>query len=328
MPHQNRQRRKNRFVEVHRRRDIHPPACQRVAHPHLGPDHDAGQAHQRRTPHQRPVLRLLRIIEAAEFRLLAAHAKVVHHRVQRVERILRPGRQVANQLPSFPRLRKIDNVVNPRADQNHSGHAMNQPAPMLTHPQHVRKPCVRELQRKARNHQDDEAAQQNQMLPALVRRHPHHERIHHPPSRHRLVPPDDEVVQEHRPNHNQNQRNVNQPHPLHCQRPDIVRLHAILAVHPCLRKFLRHAFVALSAGRIQIRLVDRRVRIARRKNIVHPVAARAVRRNHRSAFSCQPVIAVKVTRNLVPRNPELLRQTHALMATRADVFRKVLLGCR
>ena len=72
----------------------------------------------------------------------------------------------------------------------------------------------------------------------------------------------------------------------------------------------------LPAGRIQVGLVDRRVGIARGQNIVHPVAARAVGRNHRPTLRRQPVIAVQVARNPVPRKPKLLRQPHSLMAPR------------
>ena len=144
------------------------------------------------------------------------------------------------------------------------------------------------------------------MLPALVGRHTDHERILHPAPINRLLPPDDEVVQEHGSNHKQNQRNVNQPYPLHRNRTNVVRMDAVFLVHPRLRKFLRHALVALAASRIQIGVVDGGVRIARRQNVMHTVAARAVSRNHRSAFRGQPVIAVKVARHLVPRHAELL----------------------
>ena len=157
----------------------------------------------------------------------------------------------------------------------------------------MRKPCVRELEREARNHQNNETGKQNKMLPALIRRHPHHKRILNLPPLCRLLPPDNEVVQEHRPNHNQDQCNVNQPHPLHRQRANVVRLHAIL-MYLCLRKLLGYALVALAAGRVEIGLANRRMRIARRENIVHAMAARAIRRHHRPALRSQPMIAVKV----------------------------------
>ncbi len=143
-----------------------------------------------------------------------------------------------------------------------------------------------------------------------------------------LLPPDDGVVQEHRANHEQNQGNVNPPHPAHRNRADVSRARAILKMHRRARELLRHAFVALAACGIQVRAIDRRARIARRQNVVHAVATRAVGRHHRPAFRSQAVIAVKIARDAVAWNAELLRKPHAFMAARADITRYVLLRDR
>ncbi len=163
------------------------------------------------------------------------------------------------------------------------------------------------------------------MLPALIRRHPHHEWILHLAFSNGLAPPDNRVVQEHRSDHQQDQNHIDQPHPSHYNRADVPRMNAILKVHAGQRKLLRHALVTLAAGRVQMRLVDRRSRIARRQNIVHAMAARAIRSHHRTALGSQPVVAVKVAVHSVSRHAKLLRKPHAFVAARAGIARKILL---
>ena len=206
---------------------------------------------------------------------------------------------------------------------------MNDTAQLFAHAQHVGKPGIGELERKARDDQDDEAGKQNQVLPALIGRHARHHRVLHSAPRHCLAAPDDRVVQEHRSNHQQDQTNVNQAAPSapRCE-PISFGWNAILQVHAGQRELLRHALVALAAGGIQIGAIDRRARIARRQNVVHAVATGAVGRNHRTALRGQPVIAVHVARDAVSGHAELLRKPHALMATRARIARNVLLRNR
>src|ERR1035437_5932668 len=80
VPHHNRQSGQNRLVEMDGRGHINPPARQQISSRYVGPQHHAGNRHQRRAPPQCPVLSLLRIVEAAELRLFAAQAKVITHR--------------------------------------------------------------------------------------------------------------------------------------------------------------------------------------------------------------------------------------------------------
>ena len=114
-------------------------------------------AHQRRAPHQRPVLRLFRVVEAAELRLLAAQAEVVEHRAQASNASFGRGREVANQPPAFARRGKIEDVIDARGDQDDAGDAMDDSAQLFAHAQHMRKPGVGELERESRNDQNDEA---------------------------------------------------------------------------------------------------------------------------------------------------------------------------
>ena len=99
-------------------------------------------------------------------------------------------------------------------------------------------------------------------------------------------------------------------------------------MHRRARELLRHAFVALAAGGVQIGAIDRRPRIARRQNVVHAMATGAVGRHHRAALRGQPVIAVEVAGHAVAGHAELLRQPHALVAAGADVARNILLRHR
>ena len=62
---------KNGLVEVDGGGHVDPPAGEQVADPDLGPEHDAGEAHERRAPDERPVLGFFGVVEAAEFWLLA-----------------------------------------------------------------------------------------------------------------------------------------------------------------------------------------------------------------------------------------------------------------
>ena len=72
VPDDDGQRGQDRFVEVNGGGNIDPPARQQIAHPDLGPHHDAGEAHERGAPDERPVLGLLAVGEAAEFGLLGS----------------------------------------------------------------------------------------------------------------------------------------------------------------------------------------------------------------------------------------------------------------
>src|ERR1700686_2323113 len=68
-PHDDRQGRKHRLIEVNGSRDVKPPARHVIAHENLGPQHDAGYGHHDHAPDQSPVFSLLRVIEAGEPRL-------------------------------------------------------------------------------------------------------------------------------------------------------------------------------------------------------------------------------------------------------------------
>src|SRR6201999_988713 len=77
------------FVVVDRGGDVNPPARKQVADPDLGPEHDAGKAHQGRAPDQRPVFGFLSVVKPAERRLLLADAEVVEHGANAVKSVVR-----------------------------------------------------------------------------------------------------------------------------------------------------------------------------------------------------------------------------------------------
>ena len=64
--------------------------------------------------------------------------------------------------------RDIEDVVDAVADEQHSGDAMDDAAPLLAQAEGHGEPGVGILQREAGDDQDEEAGEQNQVLPALV----------------------------------------------------------------------------------------------------------------------------------------------------------------
>ena len=77
---------------------------------------------------------------------------------------------------------------------------MDDAAQVFAHAEGVRKPRVRELERKAGDDEDDEAGKEHEVLPALIHRHARHKRILHAAARHGFAAPDDGIVQEHHAN--------------------------------------------------------------------------------------------------------------------------------
>src|ERR1700730_12387290 len=82
--------------------------------------------------------------------------------------------------------------------------------------------------------------------------------------------------------------------------------------------------MALSAGARQIRVVDRRSRIARRKNAVRAMAARTVGNDLRASPRRQPVITGQIRGLAAALHSKFLGQTHAFMAARARSLTYVL----
>ena len=264
--------------------------------------------HQRRAPHQRPVFSLLRITEAAELRLFLAQARGNSASLPQASKASL-GRGAKSRISRRPSLasRKIEEMIDSGADQDNSRHAMSNAAQLLAHAQHLGKPGVGKLERKARNHQDDKAGQQNQVLPALVYAHARHHGILHRAPRCRLAPPDDRVMQEHRADHDEDQNQIEPSHPAHGNRADVLGMDDHPQMHLGQRKLLRNSLVAFAAGRVEVGVIDGRARIARRQNVMHAVATGAVGRHHRAALGGQSVITVQVSRHAVSRHAELLR---------------------
>ncbi len=152
------------------------------------------------------------------------------------------------------------------------------------------------------------------MLPALIHVHALHEGILRAPARDGLAAPDDGVVQEHGADDEEDEGDVDPAHPTDHDRTDVARADAVLEMDRRARKLLRHAFVALAAGGVEIGAIDGGAGIAGRQNVVDAVATGAVGGDHRAAFRGQAVIAVEVAGDAVPGYAELLRQAHALVA--------------
>src|SRR5579871_4441107 len=80
-------------------------------------------------------------------------------------------------------------------------------------------------------------------------------------------------------------------------------------------EFLIHARMTLSAGPGEVRRIDGRPRIARRKNVVHAMAAGAIGDDLRPQTRCQSVIAGKISGGTPAFNAEFLRKPDSFVAT-------------
>ena len=139
--------------------------------------------------------------------------------------------------------------------------------------------------------------------------------LHFAPGDH-LRPPDDEVVQQHAADHGEDHAEIEAANPAHGLAADVGRERRI-DVNLGGSEFFRDAGMALAAGARQIRVIDRRPRIAGGKNVVHAVATGAVGDDLRAPARRQPVIAGQI-RGLAPSfDTELLREAHAFVAARA-----------
>ena len=105
--------------------------------------------------------------------------------------------------------------------------------------------------------------------------------------------PDDEVVQQHAADHREDHAQVEAANPAHRLAADIGRERRI-HVDFGGREFFRDAGMALAASPREIGVVDRRPRIARRKDAVRAVATGAVRDHLRASARRQPVIAGQI----------------------------------
>jgi hypothetical protein len=84
--------------------------------------------------------------------------------------------------------------------------------------------------------------------------------------------------------------------------------------------------MALTACVDQVCLVDGGMRIARRENVVYPMATGTIGHDLRAQLGGEAVIARQVGGGPASLEPELLRQPHAFMAARAGRPRQVLGG--
>src|SRR5215831_8538003 len=131
VPHNNRQCRQDRFVEVNRSGHIEPPARQMVSYRHLCPKHDSCSGHDEHAPHQSPVLCLLRVIETRELGLPFRDPQVVAEILPCPANIVECRKEVEEQAPTFAGKDRVESVVNADADQNDCRHAMQELAHSL-----------------------------------------------------------------------------------------------------------------------------------------------------------------------------------------------------
>ena len=322
VPHQNRQRGQDGFVEVNRGGRIDDPARQVIAEQHLGPDHDAGHGHDHRAPHQRPVLHLFGVVEALELRLVRAQAQVVEQRVLDICDVLPLGQQINGKLAAFPGGGDVPGMINADQDQNDAGDPVQHAAQSLTEEQHS-EPGFRVLQRKAGGHQQEEADQQGEVLHALVEAHAHDDSGATREVRVSIANVDQfalhdhRVMQKHAADGGEDHQQVEAADQGDGLAADIGGVR--VQMHLAGREISVGAGMALAAGLDEMRRVDGRVWIARRQDVVHPVTTGAVGRDLRSAGGGQPVIAGQIARLAAAYDSELPRHFHVLVALGAGV---------
>ncbi len=135
--------------------------------------------------------------------------------------------------------------------------------------------------------------------------------------------PDDEVVQQHAADHHEDHAEIEGANPADRLAADVGRERRI-HVYLCGGELFRDARMALTAGAGEVGVIDRGPRIARRKNVVHAVAAGAIGDDLRSSARRQSVIARQISRFAAPLDAELLREAHAFVAAGASGLGQIL----
>jgi len=97
VPDDNGQRGEDGFVVVDGGSYIDPPTSKQIADGDFCPHHNAGDAHERGAPDERPVFGFFGVVEARELRLLFTHPQVVEHSSDGVEGIFRARREVPDE---------------------------------------------------------------------------------------------------------------------------------------------------------------------------------------------------------------------------------------
>jgi hypothetical protein len=200
---------------------------------------------------------------------------------------------------------------------------MGNAADFFVHSQERGQPGVRIFQRKTRQHQGDEADEQHDVLYALIVAHPGDRAIPTLAAQDRFTTPDNKIVQQHAADHHSDHAEVELANPAYGDSAYVSGERCIY-MHFTYDEFIANPRMTLSAGLDQICLVDSRTRITRRQDVMHAMATGAVSDDLRAQLGSQAVIALQVSRRARAGNSQFLRQTHALMASRAGGARQIL----
>ena len=213
MPDDNRQARQHGLVIMNRQRHVHNPARQEARHVQLEPDHQAGHAHDDRAPEHGPVFHFFGVTEPADFWLLVAPAGEITDGAPDVGQVFFHREQILDQPPAFLGRQNMNEVIKPGQQQHDAGDAMDPAADRLAGTEHCRQPGIGKFQGEPGDGQRDETQREHGVLPALRKAHAQHGPPAGAQMRRDFFVKQQRVVDEHRADHDEDQRQINPPHP-------------------------------------------------------------------------------------------------------------------
>ena len=278
MPDHNRQARQHRFVVMNRQRHVHNPAWQEPGHVQLEPDHQPGHAHDDGAPQHRPVFHFLRIAEPADFRPFVAQSDKVTRHAPQIGNILFCRKQIPDQPPAFLAHQNVDEMGKSRQQQHDAGNAMNPTSHRFARTQHLRQTRIGKFQGESGHRQRDETQREHGVLPAVRQSHAQHRPPAGAQMRRDFFVKQQGVVGEHRADHDEDQRQINPPHPP----VDFARqvppfgFRGQVRVNSSAHEHFIGARMTSPAGGHEVVGVDTRVRVRRRQDQVVTMTTGAV----------------------------------------------------
>src|ERR1017187_3054612 len=130
MPDDNCERREDGLVEMNGARDVEAQLREETDRGILKPENRAGDPHEERAPHHRPVFRLLNVAKASELRLRRRKTEVIFQDGQWIGDIAPARQQVAEERATRRSERKVSKVPQARREHHDAGYPMSPAAPL------------------------------------------------------------------------------------------------------------------------------------------------------------------------------------------------------
>src|SRR6266571_5551645 len=111
VPDNNSERRQHGFIKVDGKRDVDPPASQKTEDTNLEPDHQAGEAHNDRSPNNCPILGLFSIAIAVDLWFLFRQTEIISKISEYIFDVLYCRQHVFDPQSPFFRQRQVKNMI-------------------------------------------------------------------------------------------------------------------------------------------------------------------------------------------------------------------------